>query len=100
MTFIQIVTIRTDRLKDVETTLLQWISATAGRRTAERATLTTDRDDPNTYVQIIEFPSYEAAMENSRLPETEQFAERLAELRDAPLIFQNLETCRVDDLAE
>ena len=32
--------------------------------------LTRDRDRPNTYVDIVEFPSYEDAMKNSELPET------------------------------
>jgi hypothetical protein len=32
--------------------------------------MASDRDRPNRYVTIVEFPSYEAAMENSRRPET------------------------------
>jgi hypothetical protein len=80
--------------------VLTWISVTAGRRTAESVTITADRDHQGAYVLIITFPSYDAAMENSRLPDTEQFARRLTELCTAPLVFQNLEVRRVEDLAE
>ena len=42
---------------------------TEGRRTACRAPLTADRERPNTYVQIVEFPSYqEANMSQLRPP--------------------------------
>ena len=56
--------------------------------------LTQDRDRPDTYVQVVEFPSYEAAMANSDLPETAAFAEQLAKLCDAPPSFRNLDVVR------
>ena len=37
-------------------------------------------------------------MANSALPETADFAERLAELCDSPPIFRNLDVERVDEL--
>jgi hypothetical protein len=48
-------------------------------------------------VQIVEFPSYEEAMENSNLPETAEFSERVAKLCQGPATFRNLDVRRVDD---
>jgi hypothetical protein len=59
---------------------------------------TRDRGKPDTYLQIVEFPSYDAAMENFNRPETGTFAERLASLCTAPPTFRNLEVERVDDM--
>ena len=64
------------------------------KRTATRGVQARDRDRPNTYVQIVEFPSYEAAMANSQLPETAEVAARLAELCDGPPTFRNLDVAR------
>jgi quinol monooxygenase YgiN len=99
MTFIQTITLVTDQIEAVEILLDEWIAASAQRRTAQRATLAADRDNTNTFVQIVEFPSHEAAMENSRLAETGAFAERLTTLCSAPPTFHNLDVRRVDDWA-
>jgi len=56
-----------------------------------RVTMAGDRDRPNHYVTIAEFPSYEIAMQNSNRPETSEFAARLAELCDGPPTFKNLD---------
>jgi hypothetical protein len=94
--FIQIIELVTHRPDEVEALTDEWIAATEGRRSAQRGTMTADRDRPNTYVQIVEFPSYEAAMTNSGLPETAGFAERLVKLCDEPPSFRNLDVIRVE----
>jgi hypothetical protein len=99
MAFIQTITIVTDDIDEVEAQLVEWIAATAGQHTAQRVTLTADHDHPKTYVQIVEFPTSEAAMVNSRLPETHALAGRLARLCTAPPVFQNLDVRHVDELA-
>ena len=96
MAFIQVIEVSTTRPDEVLALVEEWGAQTEGRRTAQRGTFTADRDRPNTYVQIVEFPSYEDAMANSALPETAAFAERLATLSDGPLIFRNLDVRRVD----
>lgn len=98
MAFIQVIEFVTSRIDEVESVMDQWTAATEGRRKAHRATLTADRDTPNTYVQIVEFPSYEEAMENSALPETADFSGRLAALCDGPAMFRNLDVRRVETL--
>jgi hypothetical protein len=97
--FIQIIEITTTAIDEIQALMDQWVTSTEGKRKTQRSTLTADKDRPNTYVQIVEFPSYEAAMANSALPETTEFAERLAKLCDGPPVFRNLEVRRVDDLS-
>jgi len=58
---------------------------------ARRVTVTADRDRPGTYLTIVEFDSYESAMENSKRPQTQQFAEQMGKLTDGPPTFHNLE---------
>ena len=76
----------------------EYIEQTEGRRKARRGTLTEDRDRPGTFVQLVEFDSYEDAMANSNLPETSAFAERLAKLCDRPPTFRNLDVLKVDQM--
>jgi hypothetical protein len=51
---------------------------------------TEDRDKPGHYLNIVEFPSYEVAMQNSNNPLTQEFAQRMSELCDGPPTFHNL----------
>jgi len=96
--FIQIIELVTTRPDDVEALVDEWRASTDGNRTASRGTFTQDRDRPNTYVQIVEFPSYEDAMANSDLPETAGFSKRLAKLCDGPMSFRNLDVRRVEEM--
>ncbi len=98
MAFIQLIETTTTRRAEMGALVERWRSRTDGRRTARRSTATHDRDRPDTYILIVEFPSYEAAMANSALSETADFAERLAELCDSPPTFRNLYVERVDEL--
>ena len=98
MGFIQMVEIETTRPGEVEALVSEWRAKTEGTRTAQRGTFTKDRDRPNTYVQIVEFPSYEDAMANSELPQTAVFAEKVRELCDGPMVFRNLDVQRVEEM--
>jgi hypothetical protein len=98
MEFIQIIEFTTTRFDEVEALMNEWVTKTEGKRKARRGTITTDRDRPNTYVQIVEFPSFKEAMANSNLPETAEFAEKIAKLCDGPAIFRNLDVRRIDEL--
>ena len=98
MAFVQIIEMRTSRPDEVEALVSEWRSQTQDRRTAQRGTFTKDRDRPDTYVQIVEFPSYEDAMANSALPETAVFAEQVAKLCDGPMAFRNLDVQRGEEL--
>lgn len=98
MEFIQIIEFKTSRIDEFNSALDEWLKKTAGQRAASRGTQTKDRDQPDTYVQIVEFPSYEEAMTNSNLPETSEFAAHLASLCDAPPTFRNLDVTRREDM--
>ncbi len=97
--FVQTIEFKTARLDEFNSTLDQWLTATEGTRAATHSMETRDRDRDDTYLQIVEFPSYEQAMANSALPETTGFAETLAGLCDGPAVFRNLDMVREDDMA-
>ncbi|GIG56852.1 hypothetical protein Lfu02_12240 [Longispora fulva] len=91
MSFVQIVTFSTDRVDEFRRIEAEWWAATEGRRTLLRDELYADRDAPGRYVAITEFASYESAMVNSALPETDEAARRWAELATGPVTFTNLD---------
>ena len=74
MGFIQIVEYTTDDHDAVRRIDDQWVTATEGKRTARRQIVGRDRNHPDRYLAIVFFDSYESAMQNSALPETQQFA--------------------------
>ena len=94
MKFVQTIEYQTSRIDEVQAVLDDYRASTEGRRTVARGTICVDRDRPNTYVSIIEFPSYEEAMKNSELPETAAMAEQMGKLCDGPPIFRNLDVVR------
>ncbi len=98
MSFIQIIEYKTSRIDELQAALDGWLEATKGKRAATRGVQTKDRDAANTYVQIVEFPSYEEAMANSSLPETSTFAAKLASLCDGPATFRNLDVLREEPM--
>ena len=98
MKFVQIIEFKTSRIEEFDAALNEWMAKSEGWRAPTRSVRTQDRDRPNTYLQIVEFPSYEKAMENSNHPETAEFASTLAKLCDAPPSFRNLDVVREEQL--
>ena len=98
MAFVQVIEMTTTRVTEIEELMGQWLAATEGRRSAHRSLLTKDRERPDTYVQVVEFPSYEEAMANSALPETAAFAQKLSALCVSGPTFRNLDVVRADVL--
>ncbi|HEX3620957.1 MAG TPA: hypothetical protein VHT97_01440 [Acidimicrobiales bacterium] len=97
MPFIQLIEYTTSRWDEMQALVMQYQKDTAGKRTNVRSTVCVDRDTPHRYVVVVEFPSYEAAMENSNLPETAALAEAMMPLCDAPPVFRNLNVAGVLD---
>lgn len=95
MAFIQTIEFSTSRIDDLNAAQADWEAQTEGRRMAGKATICADRDRPGTYVVIVEFDSYESAMANSELPETQAFAATMAGMVDGPPIFRNLDVVGV-----
>jgi hypothetical protein len=95
MPFIQIVSFSTSRFDEVKALSDKFEADTEGRRTDTKATICADRDNPGRYAIVVEFPSYEAAMENSNLPETKELANAMRELADGPATYTNLDVIEV-----
>jgi hypothetical protein len=91
MAFIQIIDFRTTRIDEGSALVDEYLAKTEGRRTAGRGIMCQDRDDPNRYLNIVFFESYESAMENSKMPETAELSERLMALTEGQPTFLNLE---------
>lgn len=92
--FIQIMEIKTSRIEEVEDFATRMQKERGDALLSNRVTVTADRDRPGTYVILIEFDSYERAMENSNDPETGRYAEQLRALLDGPPNFYNLDVRR------
>ncbi len=90
--FVQIVEFETSRIDDVRMLVEKYVAEQSSqpRSYTITATLTADQDHPNRYLNIVEFPSFEQAMENSDRPETSEMASRLQELCDS-VTFHNLD---------
>jgi hypothetical protein len=91
MTFVQIIEFETSRFDEMRGIGDQWEAAAGAGRRATRRILCQDRDNPGRYVNIVFFDSYEEAMENSNLPATQEFSQKLMELTDGPATFHNLD---------
>jgi hypothetical protein len=91
MGFVQIIEFRTSQPGELKALGEKWLEATEGRRTLQRELVCANRDDPGHYVEVVEFESYESAMKNSELPETQEIAAQMAALCDGPIRFLNLD---------
>jgi hypothetical protein len=91
MGFVQIFAFKTSDLDGVRAIDEQWRQATEGKRTVRREVLAADRNQPGRYFAIVFFDSYESAMENSSLPETQAAAAKYMELSDGQPVFYDLD---------
>ena len=91
MAFVQIIECRSSEFDKIQRLEDKWRAATEGRRTLRRSIVARDRTDPDRHLIFAFFDSYEAAMENSSLPETSELSEMQAALLDGPMTFQNLD---------
>jgi quinol monooxygenase YgiN len=89
--FVQIVEFQTSRIEEVQALVDERRPQMEAGSTVRRLTATADRDRPGYYFTIIEFDSYEAAMENSNRPETSEFSAAMGKLCDGPAKFYNLD---------
>jgi quinol monooxygenase YgiN len=92
--FVQIIEFQTSRIDEIRR-LGEEMQPQRAEGTVRKLMMTADRDRPGHYVTIVEFDSYESAMENSNRPETSEFAGRMAELCDGPPTFTNLDVSQV-----
>jgi hypothetical protein len=95
MAFVQIIEFRTSDVEAMEEAAGRWEEATAGKRTAGRRILGRDRNDASRYFSVVFFDSYESAMQNSSLPETQRFSAEMMDLAEGPPTFYDLDI--IDD---
>lgn len=88
--FVQIIQYKTSKHDDMQKVVDKFREQTAGRRTTARGIDCSDRDNPGQFMTIVEFPSYEAAMKNNDLPETQALSAEMMKLADGPPTFYNL----------
>ncbi|MFI2370641.1 ester cyclase [Streptomyces sp. NPDC018833] len=98
MKFVQIIDYKTDRFDGVNALMDQWVEKTKGRRTTSHLIMGKDRSEGSHYVDIVEFPSYEEAMRNSKLPETDRIFQEMVALCDGMPSFTDLDVVRDDQL--
>lgn len=96
--FVQILEFDTSHIDEVEALASKMDAERGATQLARRATITADRDRPRHYFVIVEFDSYESAMENSNNPVTQHYSQEMAKLFDGPPTFHNLDVVAVQEL--
>jgi len=92
--FVQIIEYRTSKPDEVAALNDEFRKTreAAGDGTAPALALTgADRDDPGRFFAIVQFGSYEEAMENSSRADTGEYAAKMMELCDGPAKYYNLD---------
>ncbi|MDQ0992534.1 ester cyclase [Streptomyces sp. V3I7] len=100
MTFVQLIDCRTSRFDEMDRLMDRWVEQTKGKRTATHDMVGRDRSDASHFVEVVEFPSYEDAMRNSNLPETDRIFQEMVALCDEMPTLMDLDVVRDERLCE
>jgi hypothetical protein len=92
--FVQLFEFNTDRIEELDGIQDRFVDAMGNQRMTRWSIVGADRDRPQTYVAIVEFPNYERAMANSDNPVTGQFVKELREICTDEPQFRNLDVHR------
>ncbi|KRV48485.1 SnoaL-like polyketide cyclase [Wenjunlia vitaminophila] len=98
MTFVQVIDCKTSKVDELNRLMDDWVRATEGKRTATHSIVGRDRADSTHVVEIVEFPSYEEAVKNSKLPETDRIFQEMVAVCDQAPTFTDLEVLRDEQL--
>ena len=93
--FVQIMELDTAKIDEIDALGRELAAALGSEFKARKATTAEDRERRGHYYIIVEFDSYEEAMQNSENPQTAQYSERQASLLDGPPVFRNLDVVDV-----
>ncbi|MCX5560089.1 ester cyclase [Streptomyces sp. NBC_00038] len=94
MTFVQLIDCKTGRFDEMDRLMDTWVEQTKGKRTATHSVIGKDRSDARHFIEIVEFASYEEAMANSNLPETDKIFREMVALCDEMPTFTDLDVVR------
>jgi hypothetical protein len=89
--FVQVIQYQTSKIDEMRKIGDEWEAAVGGDRTARRVLVCEDRDNAGQYFTLAFFDSFDAAMENSNLPTTQEFSRKMMGLADGPPTFYNLD---------
>jgi hypothetical protein len=98
--FVQIIEYRTSKPDEIAALMedFQKTRMAAGDGPSPtRAITCADRDEPGRYFSVVEFASYDEAMENSKRADTTEFSAKMMELCDGPGAFHNLDLVQTAD---
>jgi len=96
MAFVQTIAFSTSKMDEMMKLMSDWSDEGSDSPGFRNSRVVKDRDNEDRYLVIVEFDSYEVAMQNSARPETDAFSKRMAELTDAPAVFGNYDVIRED----
>ncbi|HEX7275837.1 MAG TPA: hypothetical protein VF244_00540 [Acidimicrobiales bacterium] len=91
MSYVQIIEFVTREPAQFKALVDKYLEDADGRHKVKRSMVYHDRAESRRYIAIVEFENREDAFENDNLPETEDFAEGLADLSEVPLSYRSLE---------
>ena len=90
MGFVQTISFTTTRIDEIASMASEYEKEQGAQAPGFRGSrILKDRDRENAYMVVAEFDSHELAMENSRRPETDALAKKMAELVDGPPAYGN-----------
>ncbi len=95
--FVQIMEVDTSKIDEVDAVGRELAASLGGDFKARKATTAEDRERRGHYYIIVEFDSYEEAMQNSENPQTAQYSEKMGSLLDSPPVFRNLDVVEVTE---
>jgi hypothetical protein len=91
MPFVQIIQVQTSKADEIRAAADEYDKATEGKSTVRSSVVCQDRNEPGRHFIIAFFDSYEDAMKNSALPETDALAKKTMALSDSPPVFYDLD---------
>ena len=94
--FVQIIEWKTSKMDEMMAYQMEWRQRHP-EMGPSRVMVCEDRDNDGTYLTVVEFDSYEAAMKNNEDPATSEFAERMQSLSDGPPTFRNLDLRQMEE---
>jgi len=93
--FLQLIEFHASDLDRFRALTDEWRERIGRESTARWGLVTADRDRPNTYLEIVAFPDFAAAMRNSEHPVTTEFSKRMQEATEGEAGFRNLDVRQV-----
>ena len=89
--FLQLIEFHTGHPERFQALAEEWRERIGSDATAQWAVVAADRDRADSYLELVAFPDFAAAMRNSEHPVTNDFAKKLQEATDGEAGFRNLD---------